>query len=97
MSRAEWKTGRMEEWKKNELSSVCVYVCVYVSTELDVRCEIMDYNVRRREKMSGGMSVGGIKLCTKNNQLISQLNNQPTNQSSVVISQSVSPSIHPAN
>ena len=72
-------------------------MCVYVSTELDVRCEIMDYNVRRREKMSGGMSVGGIKLCTKSNQLISQLNNQPTNQSLVVISQSVSPSIHPAN
>ena len=47
--------------------------------------------------MSGGMSVGGIKLCTKNNQLISQLNNQSIDQSSVVISQSVSPSIHPAN
>ena len=43
VSRAEWKTGRMEEWKKNELSSVCVCVCVcmYVSTELDVRLWII--------------------------------------------------------
>ena len=63
---------------------MCVRVCVYVC-KYGVRCEIMEYNVRRREKMSGGMSVGGIKLCTKSNQLI--------NRQSQSISPSVSPSV----